>query len=125
MALRGLKFEYNVDTLEFDACRLILLKVKENQYFLNVKKGKEVSRIEITKKVDEFCQRLQAMNIEKWDRKIFDWPMEYFIGYHWKLEVTGDGINAVCRGSDNLPNDWGAFRNALNFLGIKYSRFPF
>ena len=50
------------------------------------------------------------MNIEKWDRKIFDWPMEYFIGYHWKLEVTGDGINAVCRGSDNLPNDWGAFR---------------
>lgn len=65
MALRGLKFEYNVDTLKFDACRLILLEVKENQYFLNVKKGKEVSRIEITKKVDEFCQRLQAMNIEK------------------------------------------------------------
>ena len=58
MALRGLKFEYNVDTLKFDACRLILLEVKENQYFLNVKKGKEVSRIEITKKVDEFCQRL-------------------------------------------------------------------
>ena len=50
MALRGLKFEYNVDTLKFDACRLILLEVKENQYFLNVKKGKEVSRIEITKK---------------------------------------------------------------------------
>ena len=46
MALRGLKFEYNVDTLKFDACRLILLEVKENQYFLNVKKGKEVSRIE-------------------------------------------------------------------------------
>ena len=80
MVLRGLKFEYNVDTLKFDACRLILLEVKENQYF---------------------------------------------IGYHWKLEVTGDGINAVCRGSDNLPNDWGAFRNALNFLGIKDSRFPF
>lgn len=50
MALRGLKFEYNVDTLKIDACRLILLEVKENQYFLNVKKGKEVSRIEITKK---------------------------------------------------------------------------
>lgn len=64
------------------------------------------------------------MNIEKWDQKIFDWPMEYFIGYHWKLEVTGDGINAVCRGSDNLPNDWGAFRNALKFFrnqGFKIS----
>lgn len=122
MALKKFKFEYEMYP---DSDILISLEIKHDKYFLRYKNGTNFSVIEISSKVNKFCQGLLMMNINEWNQQCFDEPMDMFPSYFWKLTILADDINVVCKGKDNLPKNWNEFKILLCEIGIVEQNFPF
>lgn len=65
------------------------------------------------------------ININEWNMQEFDEPWDWYPSYFWKLSIIADDIYVICKGKDNLPKNWIAFRTLLNEIGILDSKFPF
>lgn len=107
------------------AHRLILLRIKKDRYYLEYKKGNNFKEIDITKNINGFCQGLKDMNIAEWNFQCFNEPWSRFLHFYWDLSITTDDVNIVCKGMDNFPENWSAFRKLLCQLGIADSKLPF
>lgn len=126
MALKKFKFEYEIyPDREGNSDKLISLEIKNGTYYLGYNNGNNLSVIDISSKVDIFCQGLLMMNINEWNQQYFDKPMDMFPSYFWKLTIVADDINVVCKGKDNLPKNWNEFRTLLCEIGISDRKFPF
>lgn len=126
MILKGFKFEFEIlPDVNGNNEKLIILKIKNNEYYLEYKKGKKISKIEITQNIDTFCQGLQKMNIYEWNQKCFDEPWDWYPGYYWKLSIAIDDVSIECSGKDNLPENWSTFRKLLCEIGLVDLEFPF
>ncbi len=123
MALKEFKFEYELfpDRENLNINKLILLKIKKGMYYLNYCNGDNFHEINISDKVDAFCQGLMAMNINEWNLQYFDEPMDFFPSDFWKLTIISDDINVVCKGKDNFPKNWNEFK-ILYEIGIPKSK---
>lgn len=126
MALKKFKFEFEIcPDREGNNDKLISLEVKNGKYYLGYNHGNDLIVFDISSKVDVFCQGLIMMNINEWNQKCFDEPMDFFPGYFWKLTIIADDINVVCKGKDNLPKNWNEFKALLCEIGIADRKFPF
>lgn len=126
MFLKKFKFKYEIyPDREENSDKMILLEIKDGMYYLSYNNGNNFSVIDISSKVDIFCQGLVKMNINEWHQQCFDEPIDMFPSYFWKLTIIADDINVVCKGKDNLPNNWNEFKTLLNEIGIVDLKFPF
>lgn len=126
MLLKKFEFEYEIyPDREGNSDKLISLEIKDEMYYLSYNNGNNLSVIDISSKVNIFCQGLLKMNINEWHQQYFDEPMDVFPSYFWKLTIIADDINVVCKGKDNLPKNWNEFKTLLYEIGIADPKFPF
>lgn len=99
--------------------RYIVLETHHNTYCLQCYDNGTCYSIDISKKVDELCDRLIKMDINSWNMKEFDEPMELFPGFCWTLYIETDRINVSCSGTHNYPPNWSDFTSIMSFIGIR------
>lgn len=119
MLLKNLNFECEVcPDRDGNSDKRISLENKDDKYYLKYGNGNTLCIIDISGKIDKLYQGLLAININEWNQKCFDGPMDMYPSYLWRLEVLADDIHVFCKGIDNFPKNWDEFKKLLFEIGI-------
>ena len=77
-----------------------------------------ICSIDISDKVEMFCNMLLEIGINDWNMKDYDGSVEWLARLQWTLDIVSDNINVHCQEQYNFPPNWEGFKTALTAIGI-------
>lgn len=96
---------------------IILQTNKKETSMLTYNYGKKQC-INITDKVDKFCNDISKSEFLGWHNKNFQSNIDFFPSTHWLLRIKTDSSIIYCKGRNMFPNNWNEFIEILNNIGI-------
>lgn len=96
---------------------IILQKNKKETSMLTYNYGKKQC-INITDKVDKFCNDISKSEFLGWHNKNFQSNIDFFPSTHWLLRIKTDSSIIYCKGRNMFPDNWNEFIEILNNIGI-------
>ena len=96
---------------------IILQKNKKETSMLTYNYGKKQC-INITDKVDKFCNDISKSEFLGWHNKNFQSNIDFFPSTHWLLRIKTNSAIIYCKGRNMFPNNWDEFIEILNNIGI-------
>lgn len=101
---------------------------KSNKYIILQTNKKETSMltynyakkqcINITDKVDKFCNDISKSEFLGWHNKNFQSNIDFFPSTHWLLRIKTNSAIIYCKGRNMFPNNWNEFIEILNSIEI-------
>ena len=115
--LYDFKFKY------FDPCTdqmifYLILEIRGDRYYLQCYNNGTICSIDISDKVEMFCNMLLEIGINDWNMKNYDGSMKWFAIFQWTLDIVSDNINVHCQEQYIFPPNWEGFKTALTAIGI-------
>ena len=74
--------------------------------------------INITDKVDKFCNDISKSEFLGWHNKNFQSNIDFFPSTHWLLRIKTNSAIIYCKGRNMFPNNRNEFIEILNNIGI-------
>lgn len=96
---------------------IILQTNKKETSMLTYNYGKKQC-INITDKVDKFCNDISKSEFLGWHNKNFQSNIDFFPSTHWLLRIKTDSSIIYCKGRNMFPDNWNEFIEILNNIGI-------
>lgn len=96
---------------------IILQTNKKETSMLTYNYGKKQC-INITDKVDKFCNDISKSEFLGWHNKNFQSNIDFFPSTHWLLRIKTNSAIIYCKGRNMFPNNWDEFIEILNNIGI-------
>lgn len=96
---------------------IILQTNKKETSMLTYNYGKKQC-INITDKVDKFCNDISKSEFLGWHNKNFQSNIDFFPSTHWLLRIKTNSAIIYCKGRNMFPNNWNEFIEILNNIGI-------
>lgn len=96
---------------------IILQTNKKETSMLTYNYGKKQC-INITDKVDKFCNDISKSEFLGWHNKNFQSNIYFFPSTHWLLRIKTNSAIIYCKGRNMFPNNWDEFIEILNNIGI-------
>lgn len=96
---------------------IILQTNKKETSVLTYNYGKKQC-INITDKVDKFCNDISKSEFLGWHNKNFQSNIDFFPFTHWLLRIKTNSAIIYCKGRNMFPNNWNEFIEILNSIGI-------
>lgn len=96
---------------------IILQTNKKETSMLTYNYGKKQC-INITDKVDKFCNDISKSEFLGWHNKNFQSNIDFFPSTHWLLRIKTNSAIIYCKGKNMFPNNWNEFIEILNNIGI-------
>ena len=115
--LYGFKFKCFDPYTEQMICYLIL-EIRGDRYYLQCYNNGTICSVDISDKVEMFCNMLLEIGINDWNMKNYDGSMEWFARFQWTLDIVSDNINVHCQEQYSVPPNWEDFKIVLAAIGI-------
>lgn len=71
----------------------------------------------VTNLVDEFCDKIESLNIEDWGNHKY-WDEGLFFATFWKLKIKTTKFYLDCTGKVVFPENWEEFHRILNRFAV-------
>ena len=96
---------------------IILQTNKKETSMLTYNYGKKQC-INITDKVDKFCNDISKSEFLGWHNKNFQSNIDFFPSTHWLLRIKTNSAIIYCKGKNMFLSNWNEFIEILNSIGI-------
>lgn len=115
----GFKYEFKYNFSSDNVNILIILEVHKNKYYLKCYDFGDVYCVDITDQIDEFCNKLKNIKIEKWNNRYFSFWCHCVPETCWSLSIDMSDTNVRCSGMSAYPQNWDKFKEIMNSIGVK------